>query len=206
MTASDGDQSPLSYSLDNPSNEIASLFQISAIDGKIYALNPLDREQFDQYTFFIIASDGSHKSSRIKIHINILDLNDEIPHFTFPNDNNDTLIIDLTYWHFNDYICQIDIQDQDQTPNHRLMLVDRLEQLKNYDYLQEDRAFFHFHSSQFYLDNQARLFFNSSNSSQLNEGVYYLAFKVSPSSQSNNSNSIVFFRLSMGRIISMKNY
>ena len=168
----------MNYALDNPSNEIISLFQISSLDGKIYALNPLDREQFDQYTFFVIASDGLHQSSRVKIHIHILDLNDEIPHFTFPNDNNDTLIIDLTYWHVNDYICQIDIQDHDQTPNHRLILVDRLEQLKNYDYLQEDKVSFQFHSSKFFLDNQARLFFNSSNSSQLNEGVYYLAFKV----------------------------
>jgi hypothetical protein len=107
-----------------------------------------------------------------------LDLNDEIPRFTFPNDNNDTLIIDLTYWHIHDYICQIDIQDHDQIPNHSLILVNHLNQLKNYDYLNEQKTSFQFDSSKFYLDNQARLFFNSTNSSTLNEGVYYLAFKV----------------------------
>jgi hypothetical protein len=148
------------------------------MDGKIYALNPLDREQYDQYIFNIIASDGYHTSSRVKISINILDLNDEIPRFTFPNDNNDTLIIDLTYWHIYDYICQIDIQDHDQIPNHSLILVHDLNQLKNYDYLNEQKTSFQFDSSKFYLDNQARLFFNSTNSSTLNEGVYYLAFKV----------------------------
>jgi hypothetical protein len=178
VIAYDADNSPLTYSLDNPSNEITSLFQISSFDGKIYALNPLDREQFDQYTFYIIASDGQHKSSRIKIHINILDLNDEIPRFTFPNDNNDTLIIDRTYWHINDYICQIDIQDHDKIPNHSLMLVHNLDQLKNYDYLSEQNPSFEFDSSKFYLDNQAKLFFNSTNSTTLDEGVYYLAFKV----------------------------
>ncbi|CAF3758169.1 unnamed protein product [Adineta steineri] len=178
VIAYDADNSPIKYSLDNPSNEISSLFQISSTDGKIYALNPLDREQYDQYTFYIIASDNHHKSSRIKIHINILDLNDEIPRFTFPNDNNDTLIIDRTYWHTNDYICQIDIQDHDQIPNHTLVLIHDLDQLKNYDYLTEQKPSFQFDSPKFYLDNQAKLYFNSTNSTTLNEGVYYLAFKI----------------------------
>jgi len=78
----------------------------------------------------------------------------------------------------NDYICQIDIQDHDKIPNHKLMLVYYLDQLKNYDYLNEQKPLFQFDSSKFYLDNDSRLFFNSTNSSILNEGVYYLAFKV----------------------------
>ncbi|CAF4670814.1 unnamed protein product, partial [Rotaria sp. Silwood2] len=178
VIAYDIDNSSLTYSLDNPSNEISSLFQISSSDGKIYALNPLDREQTDHHIFYIIASDGHYKSSRIQIHINILDLNDEIPRFIFPNDHNDTLIIDRTYWHINDYICQIDVQDHDQIPNHTLMLVHQLNQLKNYDYLAEQKSSLKFDSSKFYLDDQARLFFNSTNNTILNEGVYYLAFKI----------------------------
>ncbi|UJR38161.1 hypothetical protein I4U23_030838 [Adineta vaga] len=178
VIAYDADNSPLTYSLDNPSPQIASLFEISPSDGKIFALNPLDREQFNQYIFYVIAFDGQHRSSRIKIHINILDLNDEIPRFTFPNDNNDTLIIDRSYWHSDDYICQIDIQDHDQIPNHTLMLVDNLDRLKNYDYLSEQKSSFQFDSSKFYLDNHAKLYFNSTNGSSLNEGVYYLAFKI----------------------------
>jgi len=199
----------LTYLLDNPSQEISSLFQISSTDGKIYALNPLDREQIDEYIFYIIAFDGFHKSSRIKILLNILDLNDEIPHFIFPNDNNDTLIIDLTYWHINDYICQIDIQDHDKIPNHKLMLVNYLDQLKNYDYLYDQKSSFQFDSSKFYLDNQARLFFNSTNSSILNEGVYYLAFKVRRKKKyfkNNPKKKIFLFRLLMEIIILMKNY
>jgi len=134
-----------------------------------------------------------------------LDLNDEIPRFTFPNDNNDTLIIDLTYWHIHDYICQIDIQDHDQIPNHSLILVNHLNQLKNYDYLNEQKTSFQFDSSKFYLDNQARLFFNSTNSSTLNEGVYYLAFKVNIPLCEKKKN-FLNFRLSTVKIISMKNY
>ncbi|CAF1072693.1 unnamed protein product [Rotaria sp. Silwood1] len=178
VIAYDIDDSSLTYSFDNPSNEISTLFQISSTDGKIYALNPLDREQSDQYIFYIIASDGHHKSSRIQIHINILDLNDEIPRFIFPNDHNDTLIIDRTYWHINDYICQIDVQDHDQIPNHTLMLIHQINQLKNYDYLTEQKPLLKFDSSKFYLDDQARLFFNSTNNTILHEGVYYLAFKI----------------------------
>lgn len=190
MTAIDGDNSPISYSLDNPNDEISSLFEISSNDGKIYALNPLDREQFDNYIFYVSAFDGLHKSSRIKIQLNILDLNDEIPHFTFPNDNNDTLIIDLTYWHINDYICQINIQDHDEIPNHKLMLVNYLDQLKNYDYLNEQKHFYQFDSSKFYLDQDGKLFYNSTNNSILNEGVYYIAFKVSIFMYSKNEYTI----------------
>ncbi|CAF4565902.1 unnamed protein product, partial [Rotaria magnacalcarata] len=80
---------------------------ISSSDGTIYAQNSLDREQSDQYIFYIIASDGFHTSPRIKIKIKVLDLNDETPRFIFPNNNNDTLIIDRAYWNMNDYICQI---------------------------------------------------------------------------------------------------
>lgn len=172
------DNSSLEYSFDNPSNEIASLFQISTFDGKIYARNSLDREQADQYVFYVIAFDGHHQSVQIQVHINILDLNDEIPRFIFPNDHNDTLIIDRTYWHMNDYICQIEVQDHDQIPNHTLTLIHQVNQLKNYDYLADQKPSLKFDSSKFFLDNQGKLYFNSTNNAMLNEGVYYLAFKV----------------------------
>ena len=71
------------------------------------------------------------------------------------------------------------MQDHDQKPNHRLMLVQQLHQLKNYGYLTErNRPPLELDSSKFYLDNQARLFFNSTNGTTLHEGIYYLAFKV----------------------------
>lgn len=182
VVASDADQSPLTYSLDHPSEEISSLFRISSTDGKISILNPLDREEHDQYTFYVTASDGLHQSTRIKINVNVLDLNDEIPRFLFPNEINDTLIIDRTYWQSEDYICQIDVQDLDQVPNHTLLLVQSLNQLKNYDYIADDRVNFQFDSNKFFLDHQGKLFFNVTNGTTLNEGVYHLAFKVSFSS------------------------
>jgi hypothetical protein len=178
VTAYDADNSVLVYSLDYPSEEISSRFHLSANDGKIYIVNPLDREQRDQYTFFVTASDNVHRSSRVQVHVNVLDLNDEMPRFVFPNDNNDTLIIDRTYWQDIDDICQIDVQDDDQLPNHTLTLVHYLEQLKNYDYIAEQQHKFQFDSSKFYLDQHGKLFFNVTNGSSLNEGVYYLAFKV----------------------------
>lgn len=76
------------------------------------------------------------------------------------------------------------------------MLVYHLEQLKNYDYLIEQKNLFQFDSAKFYLDKQARLFFNSTNSSTLNEGVYYIAFKVRrhPHPLLGNKNEIIFFK------------
>ena len=192
MTAHDADGSPLTYALDYPSDEIASLFHISPLDGKLYVRNPLDREQFDHYTFHITASDSFHKSSRVKIIVKVFDVNDEIPRFSFPNEHNDTLIIDRTYWHIDDYICQIDIQDHDQIPNHTLQLIESFDQLKNFDYITEQKpASFEFDSSKFYLDDQAKLYFNRTNRTALTEGVYYLAFKVSD--QSTTVRSIVRF-------------
>ncbi|CAF1211431.1 unnamed protein product [Rotaria sordida] len=178
VTAFDVDGPFLSYSLDNPSNEITSHFYLSSSDGKIYARNSFDREQIDQYIFYIIASDGYHTSSSIKIQIKILDLNDEIPRFLFPNDNNDTLIIDRTYWNMNDYICQIEIQDNDQIQTHTLLIIYYFDQLKNYDYLRKYQNIIQFDSEKFFLDHQNRLFFNSTNNTILNEGIYYLAFKI----------------------------
>lgn len=169
----------LTYSIDNPSHEISSSFYLSSSDGKIYARTILDREQVDQYIFYIIASDGYHTSSRIKIKIKVLDLNDEIPQFIFPNDNNDTLIIDRAYWNMNDYICQIEIQDNDQIQTHTLLLLYRFDQLKNYDYLIKEKNRVLLDSENFFLDEQYRLFYNSTNGTVINEGVYYLAFKVS---------------------------
>ena len=128
--------------------------------------------------FYVIASDGHHVSSPIKVHIKILDLNDEIPRFVFPNENNDTLIIDLAYWNVNDYICQIEVLDEDLIQTHTLLLIYHYDQLKNFDYLENYKHMLQFDSVKFFLDQQGRLFFNSSNGTTLNEGVYYLAFKV----------------------------
>ncbi len=175
VTAFDADSPSLTYTLDNPSKEISSHFSLSPSDGKIYAHKSLDREQSDHYIFHLIAFDGYHTSSRIKIRIKILDLNDEIPRFLFPNDNNDTLILDRTYWNINNYICQIEIQDNDQIQTHTLLLIYHFDQLKNYDYLIKHDNIFQFDSNKFFLDEQGKLFFNGT---ILNEGVYYLAFKV----------------------------
>ena len=168
----------MTYIFHKPSNEISSLFHLSSTDGKLYARSSLDREQNDQYRFHLIASDGLYSSSPIEIRIRIRDLNDEIARFLFPNDQNETLVIDRTYWNRNDLICQIEIQDLDEIPNYSLLLIHRLDQLKNYDYLTEQKNFVQFDSGRFFLDQENRLFFNSTSGSQLDEGVYYLAFKV----------------------------
>lgn len=178
MLAFDAENSQLTYTIDAPSDEISSLFRLTQNSGQIYALSPLDRERRDRYTFFVIASDGVHQSSQVKVVVHVLDLNDEIPRFIFPSANNDTLIIDRTYWNDKDYICHIEIQDLDQVPNHTLTLIDRLEQLKNFDYIGGSQTDFQFDSSKFYLNRHGKLFFNQTNETILDEGVYYLAFKV----------------------------
>ena len=175
VTATDADSSSLTYTIHNPPMEISSLFSVSPSEGKIYAQQSFDREQSDYYTFHLVASDGYHLSSPVKIRIEILDVNDEIPRFLFPNEQNDTLILDRRYWNRNNYICQIEIHDNDLTHTHTLLLIYHFDQLKNFDYLSKRSSVVQFDSHRFFLDEHARLFFNDST---LNEGVYYLAFKV----------------------------
>jgi len=175
VLANDDDNSSLTYTFDNPSQDITRLFSISPSDGKIYAHQSFDREQIDHYIFYLIAFDGYHKSSRIEIRIRILDLNDEIPRFTFPNENNDTLILDRQYWNPNHFISQIEIHDNDLILTHKLLLIYFNDQLKNYDYLKRSFEQIKFDSDQFFLDEQGRLFHNRST---IDEGVYYIAFKV----------------------------
>ena len=175
IVATDADSSSLTYALHNPSIEISALFSISPSEGKIYAHQSFDREQSDYYTFHLIASDGYHLSSPIKIRIQILDLNDELPRFIFPNEQNDTLILDRRYWNRNNYICQIEIHDNDLIQTHTLLLIYHFDQLKNFDYLIKRSEMVQFDSHRFFLDDQGRLFFNDTT---LDEGVFYLAFKV----------------------------
>ncbi|CAF0755364.1 unnamed protein product [Didymodactylos carnosus] len=180
------------YRLDSiPSN----LFLITK-DGKLYVNEIIDREKFDEYNFNVIAFDrGQPKSlsSKAKIHLKIYDVNDECPKFLFPNDNNDTLIIDRTYWHLNDFICDILIFDGDEAhhASYGLKLITDLNQLVNYQYLKDKLKLSKFDSNKFYLEG-IRLYFNVTdkprNNSRnrikrsyyqdLEEGVYYLAFKV----------------------------
>ena len=133
----------------------------------------------------------------------ILDLNDELPRFLFPNANNDTLIIDRTSWNPNEYICQIEIEDHDQIQTYTLLLIYRLDQLKNYDYLSHTGIQpFEFDSLRFFLDDQSRLFFNTTNGTTLNEGVYYLAFKVNNAREKTTTSDVCnLFRLSIRRTI-----
>jgi hypothetical protein len=163
----------------SPSENISSIFYLSSTDGKLFARQIFDREQSDIYRLQVFAFDGHHRSPSIEILVHILDVNDGIPRFLFPNDQNDTLVIDRHYWNANDFICQIDIEDDDRIHNHSLILINRVDQLKNYDYLSQSIVKIELHSARFVLDGNHRLFFRSSNDSLLNEGIYYLAFKVS---------------------------
>lgn len=207
VMAIDADSSALTYAFHNPSMEISALFSISPSEGKLYAHQTFDREQSDYYTFHLIASDGYHVSTPIKIRIQILDINDELPHFLFPNEQNDTLILDRRYWNRNNYICQIEIQDKDLIQTHTLLLIYHINQLKNFDYLIPRSGLIQFDSHRFFLDDQGRLFFNDT---ILHEGVFYLAFKVHISFECIQSMTIILLRLfsrsSMARNSMKRNY
>lgn len=76
--ASDDDNNVLVYRIINPHPN----FAILPNSGKVYLIQRLDREEEDQYTLRIEASDGSLSSSTFLLNIVVTDVNDNRPAFT----------------------------------------------------------------------------------------------------------------------------
>jgi len=66
-------------------------------DGNIKVIRPLDRELQSKHEFTVIAADqGSPSmSSSVTVTVNVLDQNDNVPVFVFPNDDNFTTTIPM---------------------------------------------------------------------------------------------------------------
>ena len=90
-------------------------------DGTIRAIKRLDRETISRYEFVVIASDlGSPPlSSSVTVTVVLLDLNDNDPHFVFPNRNNNTVKVPLSTEPYS-VITSVEAVDRDEGDNQYL--------------------------------------------------------------------------------------
>ncbi|XP_052797045.1 protocadherin-11 X-linked-like isoform X2 [Mya arenaria] len=98
LTASDKDDREngtivFSFSKPVPSNFPFTLYS----DGNIKVIRPLDRELQSKHEFTVIAADQGTPplTSSVTVTVNVLDQNDNVPVFVFPNDDNYTTVIPL---------------------------------------------------------------------------------------------------------------
>ena len=82
----DNSDSEAIFGLDNGDNDPFSISD----DGKIFSREVFDREEKSSYSFFIVATDqGQRKlSSSVQAVVEILDVNDHRPAFSFPSEHN----------------------------------------------------------------------------------------------------------------------
>ena len=79
-----------------PKSEIFTVSVLESMDGskelKLTLVQPVDREEKDTYTFFVVAQDGGSpsRSGRLKISIEVEDVNDNVPKF-----DNVTLTVEV---------------------------------------------------------------------------------------------------------------
>lgn len=90
-------------------------------DGTVVTTDLLDREKIALYRFDIIASDHGDpvQSSRVPIHVTILDINDNPPFIEFPYGDNDTISIPHNA-EPNTVIASVIAEDADEKENKEL--------------------------------------------------------------------------------------
>ena len=113
----EGDNSKITYSL-SPEN-IVPFIVLS--NGTIQTAQQLDRENISSYNFKIFATDhGEIPNINItNVTVNVMDVNDNGPIFTFPNKRNNTITISYQT-QSNTVIVTVDAFDEDDENNARV--------------------------------------------------------------------------------------
>ena len=109
--------SEITYSITSGSN----LFSIGPQNGQIYTKAVLNREERTQYVFEVTAEDNGYPKlhNRTTITVNVMDENDNIPVFVYPNKYNNTVhISNLTP--VGNIIATIKTIDKDSGDNARV--------------------------------------------------------------------------------------
>ncbi|GFO30810.1 protocadherin-9 [Plakobranchus ocellatus] len=87
-------------------------------EGKIYSRKIFDREVKSSYTFFIIATDNGQRklSSSVEATVEILDVNDHRPTFSFPSEHNFSALANIPI-HSDASVLKVDVTDKDSGKN-----------------------------------------------------------------------------------------
>lgn len=102
------------YGSDNVNN---GPFSISA-DGKIFSRKVFDREEKPSYSFYVVATDqGQRKlSSSVEAVVEILDMNDHRPTFSFPSEHNFSALASIPI-QADQSVLKVEVNDMDAGKN-----------------------------------------------------------------------------------------
>ena len=102
------------YGIDNGDKDPFSISD----DGKIFSRQVFDREEKASYSFYIVATDqGQHKlSSSVEAIVEILDVNDHRPTFSFPSEHNFSALANIPI-HGDQSVLRVDVTDVDAGKN-----------------------------------------------------------------------------------------
>jgi len=125
VTAQDLDSSQynrFSFYLNNDS-QVRGLFRINPDTGKIYTLQPLDREQQSTYLFTVgIQSVSLRSSVTAQVKVVVDDVNDCAPVWVFPN-SNDTVHVRFGFGFEEAALATLVAKDDDDGDNAKLRSV-----------------------------------------------------------------------------------
>ncbi|RUS88287.1 hypothetical protein EGW08_003925 [Elysia chlorotica] len=119
----DGGKIKLSLVFDNsgglygPDNGDKHPFSISD-DGKIFSRQVFDREEKSSYSFYVVATDQGQRqlSSSVEAIVEILDVNDHRPAFSFPSEHNFSALANIPI-RGDQPVLRVDVTDLDAGKN-----------------------------------------------------------------------------------------
>lgn len=106
-----------------PQNDyLSEFFEFNSVTGEIKTLQAIDRETVPYFKFWVKAVDHGipELSSSAEVIIHIMDINDNIPAITYPNNSNNTRMIPITA-PVGFVIATVQATDKDDGPNAQLL-------------------------------------------------------------------------------------
>jgi hypothetical protein len=106
-----------------PQNDyLSEYFEFNSVTGEIKTRKEIDREEIPYFKFWVKAVDRGipQLSSSAEVIIHIIDINDNIPAITYPNNSNNTRMIPITS-PVGFVIATVQATDKDDGPNAQLL-------------------------------------------------------------------------------------
>ena len=103
--------SRLVYAIEYPAKQSLDPFRINQ-NGELFLRYALDRETLDVYRFLVTVSDGAFRST-VPVTVKVLDVNDCVPKWKKPSENNTVLIVNKDQIKLGSAIVTLEAVDDD---------------------------------------------------------------------------------------------
>lgn len=111
------------FALTFPQNDyLSEYFEFNAVTGEIRSLKAIDREEIPYFKFWVKAVDRGipQLSSSAEVILHVVDINDNIPAITYPNNSNNTKFVPVTA-RVGFVIATVQATDKDDGLNAQLL-------------------------------------------------------------------------------------